>query len=347
VQVRLANTFHDAFHYRGPGFHVPDQPHTRNFAGIVVDYHTPAGYAKRVALATGVRHRECSCPFPDWGKAAVADESRDLGAGLIETPETTFALDLQPYAPADWDGQVWFSVGTDWVCANRRVELQILAANDAVTGEFLSGTDPRAFREAYGRPRQLTVPRSSVGITIDGLLSEESWRAAARTDEFFLLGGEGASRAKTTAMATYDDTNLYVALVCEEPDRRKPLIIGGAPWDDDEVEVWIDARGDQKTYRQVILNGANSKMEYWESGPGPIGATTAVHVTEGDSWTAEMAIPFAGLGAKPPQPGDTWRLSLCRGRPPGRKNPTHELIVWAPLEGGFNDLRNFGTVTFR
>jgi hypothetical protein len=88
-------------------------------------------------------------------------------------------------------------------------------------------------------------------------------------------------------------------------------------------------------------------MEYWESGPGPIGATTAVHVSTGDSWTVEMTIPFAGLGVKPPKAGDTWRVSLCRGRAPGRNNPTMELMVWAPLRGGFNDLASFGTVTFR
>jgi hypothetical protein len=32
----------------------------------------------------------------------------------------------------------------------------------------------------------------------------------------------------------------------------------------------------------------------------------------------------------------------------GKKNPHHELIVWAPLKaGGFNDLANFGTLIFK
>jgi hypothetical protein len=149
-------------------------------------------------------------------------------------------------------------------------------------------------------------------------------------------------------MLLYDDVNLYVAFVCREPDRRKPLIVGGPAWDDDEIEVWIDAKSDRKTFRQVILNAANEKLEYGEAGPTPIGATSAVHVVEGDCWMVEMTIPFAGLGVTPPKPGDAWRLSLCRGRPPGKKNPHHELIVWAPLKaGGFKDLANFGTLTFR
>jgi hypothetical protein len=347
VKLLLTNTFHNAFHLRGPGFHVPERPNSRNFAGIVVDYHTPAGYTHRVALAAGVRHRECNSPYPDWGRAAVADVSRDLGSALVEVPAQTFALDLRAWAPPEWDGQVWLSVGTDWVCANRRLGLQVLAVNEAATGEVLAGTDPRAFREAYERPRALGIPRSPGGIVIDGLLSEESWREAGRTEDFFLLGGEGVSKARTTALLMYDQANLYVAFLCQETERRKPLIIGGPPWDDDEVEVWLDADNDRKTFRQVILNAANGRMEYWESGPGPIGATTAVHVEEGDSWTVEMAIPFAGLGVKAPQPGDSWRLSLCRGRPPGKTIPTHELLVWAPLRNGFNDLENFGSATFR
>ena len=36
---------------------MPDRPNSRNFAGLVVDYHTPAGYTKRVRLATGVLHQ--------------------------------------------------------------------------------------------------------------------------------------------------------------------------------------------------------------------------------------------------------------------------------------------------
>lgn len=347
AQVKLSNTFYNAFHLRGPGWHVPERPNSRNFAGIVIDYHTPAGYTKRVALATGVLNRECSSKAPEYGKGTIADEYRDLGSALIEMPEKTFALDLQSYAPVDWDGQVWLSVGADWVCANRRLTLTILAANDAVTGDILTGIDPKAFREAYNKPQVLQAPRSPGGIVIDGLPYEEWWREAAHTDEFYLMAGVGVSKAQTEAQVMYDDVNLYVAMTCHEPDRRKPLIVGGPPWNDDEVEVWMDPDGDGRTFRQVIVNAAGTKVEYGEAGPTHIGATTATHLVEGDRWLVEMAIPFAGLGVPPPKPGDQWRFSLCRIRPPGQ-GFNEELIVWAPLQsGGFNDFANFGTLIFR
>ena len=90
-----------------------------------------------------------------------------------------------------------------------------------------------------------------------------------------------------------------------------------------------------------------NKLEYADSGSKSIGALTAVQVINGDSWMVEMAIPFAGLGVKPPKPGDTWRVSLCRFRPPGKTFGT-ELIVWAALKkGGFLDVENFGTMIFK
>lgn len=347
IKVKLSNTFHNAFHIRGKGYHVPLTPNSRNFAGIIVDYHTAKDYTKRVRFAVGVMHPECSSTYPDYGKVAVADEAYDLGMSLIEVPEKTFALDLQRYAPKDWDGQVWLSVGSDWVASDRRLKLQILAANEAVSGEFLSGTDPKAYQAAYRKPKTLMAPRSPGGIVIDGSSDEEMWRGGARAEQFFLNGGEGVSKARTTAMLLYDDENLYVTFICMEPNRRKPFVQGGAIWDDDEVEIWIDAKGDGKTYRQVIVNGVNEKMEFSEGGPNRIGAKTAVRVVEGESWMVEMAIPFAGLGVKPPKPGDTWRLSLCRYRPAG-KDFNSEQIVWAPLQGaGFKDLANFGTLTFK
>jgi hypothetical protein len=332
----------------GLGIHIPPwNQSTGYFAGIVVDYHTPAGYAKRVHLSAGVRHPECTSANPDYGKAAVADEAYELGKSLIETPETTFALDLARYAPADWDGRIWFSVGSDWVASDRRLTAELLAFNDDVKGDVLTPADPKAFLQEYQKPKTLAVPRSPGGILIDGVVNEEMWREAVKADRFFLIGGKGVSKANTEALLLYDDTHLYVAFNCAEPQRRTPLVQGGGIWDDDEVEVWIDAEGKGKDFRQIIVNGNNDKTEFSASGQTPAGVTSAVHVYEGQSWSVEMMIPFKGLGVEPPKPGDQWRISLCRYRPAG-KDFNDEPIVWAPLQGeGFKDLKNFGTLTFK
>jgi hypothetical protein len=346
VKVRLTNTFCTAFHCRGAGFHVPMRPNSRNFAGFVIDYHTPDGYTKRVRLATGVLHPKCSSVEPDYGKAGLADVAIELGSELIESPEAIVSLDLEQYAPEGWDGRVWLSVGNDWVAPDRRLAVEILAVNDDVTGPFLAGTDPRAFKEAYDKPKTLAARRSPGGIIIDGRPDEEMWREAAKTERFFLHGGQGASNADTEAMILYDDEYLYVGFICQEPDRDKPRILGGAIWDDDEIEIWIDTNSDGETFKQVIVNAANEMMELSEGGTETIGSDSATYVHQDGTWMVEMRIPFTGLGVEPPKPGDQWRLSLCRYRPPGDDFGS-ELIVWAPLQrGGFKDLANFGTLVF-
>jgi hypothetical protein len=138
VQVRLDNTYHSAFHGRGPGNHGPMYwPSSRSFAGFVVDYHTPKGYTKRVNLAVGLLHPECNTHLPSYGKNGMFDEMYDLGGLVDDGPRSTFSIDLARYAPDDWDGQVWFSVGSDWAGSDRRLKARVLAANEAVTEGFL------------------------------------------------------------------------------------------------------------------------------------------------------------------------------------------------------------------
>jgi hypothetical protein len=138
VRVRLDNTYHNAFHGRGPGNHGPMYwPSSRAFAGFVVDYHTPKGYTKRVNLAVGLLHPECNTYLPAYGRNGKFDELHDLGRMVDEGPSSTFSLDLARYAPDDWDGQVWFSLGSDWAGSDRRLTVRILGANEAVTDGFL------------------------------------------------------------------------------------------------------------------------------------------------------------------------------------------------------------------
>jgi hypothetical protein len=346
VELAVDNTFHDAFHLRGPGHHKPQYRTSKtSFAGVIVDYHTPKGYTCRVLYGMGVLEPDCTNTDPPFGKAGEADALRDLGDRLAKERSSTIRLDLQALAPKDWDGRVWLFAGSNYVAADRRLTARIAAVNDAVKGPFDQGRDPRDFRREFEKPKRAEIPRAPLAPIVDGEPDDEMWQAASVVDAFYLLGGKGLPRARTRAQFMYDDTYLYVAITCQEPVRRKPLIKNGAIWGDDEVEVWIDANGDGKTYRQIIVNGAGAKLEMGEDGTIEIGVRAAVHVREGHAWSAELAIPFAGLGVTP-KPGATWRLNVARHRPAGNGFPT-ELLVWGPLSRGFKELPQFPTVTFR
>jgi cellulose/xylan binding protein with CBM9 domain len=347
VRVRLANTFHDAYQLRGKGSHGPGYwPSSRSFSGFVVDYHTAQGYTKRVNLAVGLLHPKCSTALPAYGRGKRFDEVYDLGKLVDEGPEKTVALDLARYAPKGWDGRVWFSVGSDWVGSGRQLTAQILAVNDAVTEPCLVGVNPKDVLQRYKKQRTLTVTRKPGVLVIDGVLDDEMWPAAAKTEEFFLLGGGGVSEAGTLAMFYYDDEHLYLGIRCKEPGRRRPVVRHGSVWHDDDVEIYIDANRDGKTFAQILVNGAGGTAEFRDKNPATIGALAKVSVSEGQWWDIELAIPFKGMGVKAPKAGDQWRINVVRQRQPGQ-GVRAELITWAPLEKSFFELRNLGSMTFK
>jgi len=349
LRIRLRNTYFGAPHINGPGIHTHIYyPTSRLFAGFIVDYHSPAGYAKRAALGVGVIHPDCNTPFPSYGKGGPPDQLVDLGPIVSEGPETELDLDLGRYAPDGWDGQVWFSVGSDWALPGRRLNARILSANQPIAGRAAVGTDPSAIRAAFLRAkRHLVVPKAGSPPAIDGVLDDVAWKHAARIEQFFLVGGSGNPTVRTTLLATYDSEYLYVAFACEEGKRRKPIVGRGDIWRDDEVEIYLDTENQRKGYKQLIVNAGGDKMELsWPGGGWNVGAIARATIAEGSGWTVEIALPFRGLG-KIPSPGDTWAANFCRYRPEGADFPL-ELITWAPTEKGFggDEVAKFGTLTF-
>jgi hypothetical protein len=344
VKLQLDNTFYNAYSARGP-IQVPMyKKSSRSFAGIMLSYHTPKGYTTKVALGVGVLAPDCTTPYPAYAGKGAPGKVIDLGDIIDEGPTRVIALDLTRYAPADWDGRLWFSVGSDWVASERRLTAKILAVNEKAGDQFAGGTDPAEILKLYFQPRQVIVPSESIVPMIDGVADEEIWRAAAPIDQFFLLGGKGRPSVSTRAILYRDADNLYIQIQCQENQRKKPIIGRGSIWNDDEIELWISPAHDGKSYKQIIVNAAAEKLEMDQNGPAKIGSRTAAHFDNG-RWVVEAAIPFKGLGVSAPKPGATWGFNICRHRP-GGGDVAAELITWAPLEKGFNEPDHLGTMKF-
>jgi hypothetical protein len=124
LTVALRNTFCAAAQ---DGFELGDR-YLDSFAGFIIDYHTPRGYSKRVALGLGVLNPARPVPAPNWGKAARPDACLAWSRTLLEKPTDTLTVELTQYAPADWDGQAWFSVGVDTVSRGLQLEATITRA---------------------------------------------------------------------------------------------------------------------------------------------------------------------------------------------------------------------------
>jgi serine/threonine protein kinase len=89
-----------------------------SFAGFMVDYHTMDGYTTRAALSIGMYSKNRWAKTPVWGKFTTPDRFIELGR------EKQYNLDLNNWAPDDWDGKVWFIVTLQNTGVNTRLKVQ-------------------------------------------------------------------------------------------------------------------------------------------------------------------------------------------------------------------------------
>jgi len=214
-----------------------------------------------------------------------------------------------------------------------------------------------AMQEAIGprvQPRTAQIPRLADGQTapvIDGDLSDPAWAAVDPLAAFVPNALDVTKQqpdAATTAWVTRDAMQLYIAIRCAEPNMAGLSVQGGSRddpvWMGDSVDVFLSTGADPEPYVHLIINPANVQ---WDAFTGEFQNDTtwdaewrSATARGDDSWTIELAIPWAALGG-PPAPGTTRRANLCRNRAGG-----HELSSWSPVAEGFVEPRHFGTWEF-
>jgi hypothetical protein len=182
-----------------------------------------------------------------------------------------------------------------------------------------------------------TVPRTTSAPVLDGDLNEACWQNARKIDDFTLTAGdrEKPVQFKTTARLLFDDTHLYVAFECMEPDPRGLKATATLHDDpdmeyDDRVEVFLDVDHDHRHYWELAVNPKGVQFDqaafyrlhgsrtcdffpeknlFWR-------AKTKVGT---DRWVVEIAIDVTSLGLARLDEGTTWGLNLARVRQPDVK----------------------------
>ena len=61
---------------------------------------------------------------PDWGNPAKPQYFSSIGP-------STYSLDLQQWAPHDWDGKIWFTVGIQNAGRNTSIQAILRATNES------------------------------------------------------------------------------------------------------------------------------------------------------------------------------------------------------------------------
>ena len=184
-----------------------------------------------------------------------------------------------------------------------------------------------------------TIHRTYAGISIDGHADDADWRAAPPI-HFALPGTDTGVQApqNTVASMLWDDDNLYIVYVCDDPYLDAEVTAHDGPvYEEDAVEIFATPTPDDvSTYFGYEMNINGALLDYiafgggaewtknihppWQSEGVQIATTydgtLNDHSDTDEGWVLEIAIPLANFrhlgGAIPPGDGDLWRLNLNR-----------------------------------
>ena len=164
-----------------------------------------------------------------------------------------------------------------------------------------------------------------------------------------------APQQPTSVTVAHTGTHLHVGFQCTDTRPWATLTAHDAPlYTEETVEVFIDPFGDLQCYFEIEVNPLNAVLDLmlrrvgrgWQKTPRwhCDGLATQVAIAP-PGWSAELAIPFASLGAAPPAPGTVWRANFLRiDRPEGQPR---ELSAWSPTGvNTFHAAGRFGFIEF-
>jgi hypothetical protein len=193
---------------------------------------------------------------------------------------------------------------------------------------------------ALAAAQQYTPPlyraaRTQDDIRIDGKLDEFTWAALPRVGRFTdIRRADNPDALPTQAALAWDDTNLYAAFACIDPEPWGTLMQRDQHlWNEEVVEVFLDPDGDGQNYPELEVSPHNIVVDLLiPRRPGQStdpneaarwdikGLQTAVS-KHSAGWTVEIAIPWASLTGSgttsAPRQGDRWRVGLYRIERPG------------------------------
>ena len=195
------------------------------------------------------------------------------------------------------------------------------------------------------------VSRLAGEIEIDGKLDDSGWRDLPRAANFaeqFPNNGDKAP-VETEVMLTYDDDNLYIAFICDDPDAssiRSSWSDRDRIWSDDYMGIIFDTYGDGIWAYEIFTNplGLQGDGMQVTSGGEDMGFDIIFEsrgmITDSGS-QIEIALPFASLRF-PDKPEQEWKATFWRTRP----RESRATSSWAFVDNNSNCwICDFGILT--
>ena len=199
-----------------------------------------------------------------------------------------------------------------------------------------SADAPRAgaFEPAF-RPT-LRIQPAAGDVRIDGDLDDPGWQGAAVADGFAenSPGDQVEPPVHSEAWVTYDDQNLYFALIArdEASSVRKTLSDRDNIWRDDYFGIMLDTYGDSSWGYEIFVNplGIQGDLRMASDGNEDMGFDLVWYsegkITE-EGYQVEIAIPFASLRFLE-KPEQHWRVNFWRDH----QREVRRRYSWAALD---------------
>ena len=203
-------------------------------------------------------------------------------------------------------------------------------------------------REKY----KIHIGETNKPVNIDGILDEDIWKTAERTGRFHCVTptDTGFAAAQTEVMVAYDESNFYVAAVCNDPTSGKrpveSLRRDFTFTKNDNFMFFIDTYNDLTNGFAFGISAAGAQTEGLEHDAQAITYNWDIKwrsavKSYNDRWVTELSIPFRSIryfdGAT------EWGINF------GRLDlKTNEKSAWAPVPRNLNhcSLPNEGTLVW-
>lgn len=218
----------------------------------------------------------------------------------------------------------------------------LLVAHSTSAADLIGSVKPLPAPKgrAFAPTRKLEAIPTAEPIDIDGLLTERCWADGEWVTGFY--EGRTAVPAKYPILAkiAFDRTHLYFAFRCPEDkldslrllrtERDDPRV-----WNDDCIEVYLDANRDGETMFHFMINAAGVVTDTSvteRAVPDAAAGVPGVYVYRMKSdrswsanvqaaagrgngeWHLEVSIPVRDLGIGEIVPGSTMGITICRER---------------------------------
>jgi hypothetical protein len=187
---------------------------------------------------------------------------------------------------------------------------------------------------------RIHITQTDYSIKIDGILDEEPWMTAEHTGKFQRVTptDTGYAIAQTDVRLTYDESNLYLGVICYDPvPGKRPIQSLRRDFNfssNDNFMVFINTFNDLTNGFAFGVSEAGVQRDGIESNGDNVAYTwdikwkSAVKSYD-DRWVVELSIPFRSLRYF--EGATEWGINF------GRLDlKTNEKSAWAPMPRQFN-----------